>query len=52
MTIRKDCDVCGEYSAKRDTCLNCKEKFPFKSSGRGLKSFNRKEEFKKSKKKK
>ena len=50
MKKRKDCKVCGEYSAKSGTCKNCKEKFPFKSAGSDGEPFNRNKEFKKSKK--
>lgn len=52
MKKRNDCEVCGEYSAKMGTCKNCKEEFPFRTSGNDGEPFNRKKEFKKSKKNK
>lgn len=47
---KKNCKICGEYSGKRNVCLSCKEKYPFKPSGKGTNPFDRKKEFEKEKK--
>jgi hypothetical protein len=54
MTKRKNCDICGKYSGKRNVCKDCKEKYPYKAAptkdkigmGGGL-PFNRKKEYEK-----
>lgn len=46
---RNNCKFCGEYSGKSDVCRKCKERFPFKPSGKGADPFNRQEEILKAK---
>ena len=38
---RKNCKFCGKYSAKRDVCLECKEKYAFVASGESGRPFVR-----------
>lgn len=52
MTKRNYCKICGEYCAKRKTCLNCKLRFPMRTAGKEGRPFNRKDEYEKEKKKK
>lgn len=47
----KRCEICKENSGKRNVCLKCKEKYPYKLSGEGGIPFNRKKLFEKEKQK-
>lgn len=37
----KNCKICGEYSLKRNVCLECKEKYPYSASPSGSLPFIR-----------
>lgn len=47
MAKRYNCKHCGNYSEKSDTCKDCKQKYPFKTSGKGGNPFNRQKEYEK-----
>jgi len=45
------CKICGLDSGKRNICKDCKDKYPFKASGKGGIPFNRRKLFEKDNKK-
>lgn len=47
MNNKKNCKVCGVYSGKRNTCKNCKDRFPPYPAGEGAEPFNRKKVYEK-----
>lgn len=44
---RNFCKICGGYSGKSDTCENCKKKYPYETSRKNGRPFERKKLFEK-----
>jgi len=38
---RRNCKICGKYSAKRKVCKNCKEEQPYSPATKGALPFKR-----------